>query len=367
MRSAGHDVISFAAGEPDFQTPDPILDAAYEAMRSGFTKYTAGNGIRELREAVAEKFWRVNEIRTTAGDVLVTCGAKHALANAVLGLVDPGDEVVIVAPYWMSYSEQVRVAGGIPRLAYCRAEDDFVPRIETIEDAVTPRTKAIMVCSPNNPTGAVWPREVFAQIADVAVRTGSWLISDEVYESLIYEGEHVSPAALDPAVAAQTITIGSCSKTYAMTGWRLGYMTGPPSAMKAMACVQDTISHPTSFVQKAALAAFAMDDGSMDAMREEYRARRDLMHGLVSSIPGLSPRLPRGAFYVMGDFSPYLGDRFGNDQALAEHLLEEAHVAVIPGTVFAMPSYLRFSYAASRQNIERGVARVAEALQKLPV
>lgn len=362
MRSAGEDVVSFAAGEPDFQTPEPIVAAAYEAMKSGFTKYTAGAGIRELREVVAEKLWRENQIQASVESVVISCGAKHALIDAILGLVDPGDEVVIVAPYWMSYSEQVVVAGGIPVLAHCRPEDDFEPDPDVIEAAISPRTKAVMICSPNNPTGAVWPRDAFLRIAEIADRHGLWIISDEVYEKLIYEGEHFSPAGLSDAIAEKTITIGSCSKTYAMTGWRIGYMTGPLEAMRKIACVQDTISHPASFAQRAAIAAFEMGDEALDAMRTEYRLRRDLMFGEVGRMPGVKARLPKGAFYVFADFSAYLGGKFIDDMALAEYLLQTAKVAIVPGSVFAAPSYLRLSYAASQEDIRRGTGRIAEAL-----
>lgn len=363
LRSAGEDVISFAAGEPDFRTPTPIIDSAIEALHNGFTRYTSGNGILPLREAIAQKFRRENGLPVEASQVVATCGAKHALADAILAIVEPGDEVVIIAPFWMTYHEQVLLAGGVPVLVNCRIEDRFIPNPEAVATAITPKTKAIIVCSPNNPTGAVWPRETLEALVAIAVRNGLWIISDEVYEKLIYEGEHVSVASLSEGAFQHTLTIGSCSKTFAMTGWRIGYITGPAEAMDTIASVQDTISHPASFAQWAAITAFAMDDGVVSEMREEYRRRRDIMHSYVSSIPGVRADLAPGAFYVFADFSALLGSQFPDDWALAEHLLQSAKVAVIPGSVFFAPRYLRFSYAAGMEEIHRGMARVCESLQ----
>lgn len=363
LRAQGEDVISFAAGEPDFRTPEPIVDSAIEALHEGFTRYTSGSGILPLREAIAEKFRRENGLPVDASQVVVTCGAKHALADAILAIVEPGDEVIILAPFWMSYHEQVILAGGKPVLVHCRLEDRFIPDPEAVASAVTSKTKAMLICSPNNPTGAVWPRETLAALVAIAVANGLWIISDEVYEKLIYEGEHISPASLSPEAFERTLTIGSCSKTYAMTGWRIGFITGPKSAIEAIASVQDTISHPTSFAQKAAITAFSLDDHIIGEMREEYRLRRDAMHSYVASIPGVRADLPPGAFYVFADFSVILGNQFVDDWALAEHLLQTAKVAVIPGSVFFAPKYLRFSYATGMEEIHRGMARVCESLQ----
>lgn len=367
MRAEGIDVISFAAGEPDFKTPDAICDVAIEAMRGGFTKYTAGRGIMELREVIADKLRRENGIKVAPSEVMVSCGAKHALFNALMSLVDPGDEVIIIGPYWMTYAEQVSVAGGIPVVVHTTAESEFVPSYEAVAAKITERTKLMMLCSPNNPTGAVWPRQTFKELGMLALRHGIWILSDEVYEKLIYEGEHVSPAGLSEELAAQTVTISSCSKTYAMTGWRIGFAAGPKNAIDAMAAMQDQISHPTSFAMKGAVAAYKMDDTALDAMREEFRARRDLMHRLVTAIPGVKAHLPKGAFYIFADFSEVIAGRFAGDQELAEFLLQEAHVAAIPGGVFEAPGYIRFSYAASREDIERGIGRVAESLAKANV
>jgi aspartate aminotransferase len=362
MRAEGRDVISFAAGEPDFKTPDEICEAATQAMASGFTKYTAGRGIAELRDAIAEKLRRENLIDISGTEVIVTCGAKHALFNALSAIVEPDDEIIIITPFWMTYADQVRLLGGVPVFAEARPENGFIPLAADVERHLTPRTRAIMMCTPNNPSGAVWTESTIREIAEVALAHNLWLISDEVYEKLIYEGEHFSPAALRPDFAERTITIGSFSKTYSMTGWRVGYMAGPKRAIDAMACVQDQISHPTSFAMKAALTALRLGANDLEAMKAEFVKRRNLMFERVAAIPGVVATLPPGAFYVFADFSSFCGSRFPDDMVLAEYLLAEAGVAVIPGAVFACPGYLRLSYTASQAEIAKGMGRVAEAL-----
>lgn len=363
MRAQGQDVISFAAGEPDFQTPQPIIDAAEKAIKDGYTKYTAGRGLMELREVVAEKFNRENQIPACAKDTIITCGAKHALFDTLMALVNPGDEVIVLAPFWSTYSDQVHVCGGIPVYVDATLENSFIPDLGQIEAAITPRTSLIMACSPNNPSGAVWPREIIQGIAEIAVRHKLWILSDEVYEKLVYEGEHVSFASLGQEVYDQTITVGSCSKTFSMTGWRIGYLSGPSRAVDAIANVQDTISHPTSFAMKAAVTAFSMLDEDTRWMKEAFEKRRDLMYRLVCEIPGVKAYLPPGAFYIFADFSAHLGEKGANDMELAETLLVKAGVAVIPGAVFHSPGFLRLSYAASEEDISRGMTRIADALR----
>lgn len=365
LRAEGKDIISFAAGEPDFCTPEPICNAAIAAMQSGFTKYTAGRGIAELRDLVAQKLRLENGIGVSGADVIITCGAKHALFNALSAILEPGDEVIIVTPFWTTYRDQVKALAGIPRFAETSREDGFVPRIEAIAAEASPKTKAIMICSPNNPSGAVWPVETLREIGDFAARNNIWILSDEVYEKLIYEGEHVSVAALNPEYAERTITIGSLSKTFAMPGWRIGYMAGPKEAIDAMACVQDQISHPNSFAMKGAVAAMQMSESDVAAMREEFRERRAIMHRRVNEIPGVTADLPPGAFYVFTDFSAYCIGTIRSDLELTDYLLQEAGVAVIPGSIFAFPKYLRMSYAASRIDIERGMSLIQAALSKL--
>ena len=364
MKAAGEDLVSFAAGEPDFNTPEPIVEAAVEALRGGFTKYTPTPGIKELKEAIAGKLLRENGVKASPEGVVVSCGAKQSLYEAFQILLDPGDEVVIVAPYWMTHAEQVRLAGGVPRIVRARAEDGFVPSYDALREAVGPRTKAILVNSPSNPTGAVLPRETLKEIAALALRHGLWIVTDEIYERLVYGGvTHTSIASLSSEVAERTVTIGGCSKSYAMTGWRIGFAAAPIPVAKAMSNLQDQItSNPTSFAQKGATVAFNLPAESVEAMRAEFEARRDLIVGLLRAIPGVEINEPKGAFYAFPDFSAFMG---GDDMALATYLLEEAKVAVIPGSVFEGPGHIRLTYACSRADIERGVKRIAEAVSRL--
>lgn len=364
MKAAGEDVVSFAAGEPDFSTPEPVVEATVEALRAGFTKYTPTSGILPLKKAICGKLLRENGVRASPEQIVVGCGAKQTLYEAMQVLLDPGDEVILIAPYWMTYAEQVRLAGGVPRVVHTRGEDGFVPSCEQLEAAVGPRTRAIMVNSPSNPTGAVLPRETLAGIAALAVRHGFWIVADEIYERLLYGGEtHTSIASLSPEVAERTITVGGCSKSYAMTGWRIGFAAAPIPVAKAMSNLQDQItSNPTSFAQKGATVAFNLPAEAVEAMRAEFEGRRDLIVRLLSEIPGLKAPTPKGAFYAFPDASAFMG---GDDLKLASYLLEEARVAVIPGSVFEGAGHIRLSYACSRADIERGVGRVREALSKV--
>ncbi|RYG40050.1 pyridoxal phosphate-dependent aminotransferase, partial [bacterium] len=246
MKAEGIDVISFAAGEPDFNTPEPIIHAAIEALEAGFTKYTPSAGIKELKDVVVAKLGRENSVSVKAEQVIVSCGAKHSVYNTCQVLVNPGDEVILIAPYWMTYAEQVKLAGGVPKVIYTTAESGFVPTYDQLREAITEKTKAIIVNSPSNPTGAVLPRQTIKEIAQLALRHNFWIISDEIYERLIYGETHQSPAALSEEVAERTITIGGCSKSYSMTGWRIGFAAAPLSVAKAMSNFQDQVtSNPT--------------------------------------------------------------------------------------------------------------------------
>lgn len=367
MKAAGVDVISFGAGEPDFNTPDPICRAAIDALEGGFTKYTPSAGIPALREAVAEKFWRENGLRIEPSQIVASCGAKHSVFNALWVLLDPGDEVILFAPYWMTYRDQIALCGGVPVVVPTRAEDRFVPSIEDLKAAVTPRTKAILVNSPSNPTGAVFPRETLKEIAALALRHDLWIVSDEIYERLVYEGKHESIAALSRDVQDRTITISGCSKTYSMTGWRIGYMAAPEPVAKAVSCFQDQVtSNPTSFVQRGAIAALSLPDSVVTGMRDEFAARLELTLSELGQIPGLVVSRPAGAFYVFFGVQSYLGERCRDDAAVADLLLEEAHVALVPGSVFEGPGFLRLSYTASPNQIREGIQRMARALQRCP-
>lgn len=367
MQADGIDVVSFGAGEPDFNTPEPICEAAIRAIRDGFTKYTPSNGILQLRKAVSEKLERENGLKYSPDQVVVSCGAKHAVYNTMQVLLDQGDEVILLAPYWMTYADQIRLAGGVPVVVYTKSQSGFVPDFDDLKAAISSRTKAIVVNSPTNPTGAVLPRETLKQIAALALRHGIWVISDEIYEHLIYDGEqHTSIGSLGGDVLERTITINGCSKSYAMTGWRLGYAAAPLPVAKAMANLQDQVtSNPTSFVQVGAVAALALPADSMEAMRAEFEARRDLIQGLLTAIPGVKMEKPKGAFYALPDISAYLEGAIRSDNELATHLLEKAKVATVPGSVFEGSGHLRLSYATSRSDIDKGVARISEALKRI--
>lgn len=363
MRGEGIDVISFAAGEPDFRTPEPVTRAAVQALEEGFTRYTPSAGILPLREAISAKLLAENGVAVAPGDIVVSCGAKHSLYNAMQVLIDPGDEALLIAPYWMTYADQIRLAGGKPVVVRTTAATAFTPDVASIREAITPRTRVIVINSPSNPTGAMYDRELLGQIAELALRHDLWIVSDEIYDRLTYGARHYSMAAIDDRVAERTITIGGCSKSYAMTGWRIGFAAAPTPVAKAMSNFQDQVtSNPTSFAQRGAAIAFALPADIVEEMRAEFHARRDLIVKLVNSVPGLCLKAPAGAFYAFVDASAHMN---GDDVNLAEFLLERARVATIPGSVFEGPGYLRISYATSRAQIEAGVARIAEALGRL--
>lgn len=365
MKAEGKDVVSFAAGEPDFNTPEPICRAAIEAIEAGFTKYTPSAGIPALKQAISAKLQRENHLQYDPSQIVVSCGAKHSIYNSIQVLVDPGDEVILFAPYWMTYYDQIVLAGGVPKIVQTSAESGFIPTREQIETAVTSKTRAILINSPSNPTGAVFGHQTLKEIAHTAIRHGLWVISDEIYERLVYGGEYESFASLGKDIFDQTITVGGCSKSYAMTGWRIGFAAVPLPVANAMSNFQDQVtSNPTSFAQKGAVAAFGLPAESIEQMRVEFQARRDLILRKLREIPGVSVNEPQGAFYVLPDFSHYIGTQYQTDFELADALLNEAEVAAIPGSVFSANGHLRLSYATSRAQIEKGVDRIHEFLSK---
>jgi len=366
MQAQGIDVVAFAAGEPDFDTPAPITDAAIAALRSGFTKYTPSVGTVDLREAICGKLHRENGLTYTPEQVVVSCGAKHSVYNTLQVLVDPGDEVILIAPYWMTYADQIVLAGGKPVVIHTSGAHGFVPTLDQLKAAVSPRTKAIIVNSPSNPTGAILPRQTLKEIAALALRHGFWIIADEIYERLVYSGETApSIASLGKEIAEQTITINGCSKTYAMTGWRIGFAAAPAPIAKAMSNFQDQVtSNPTSFAQKGAVAAFNLPAEAVEGMRAEFEVRRDLVVKLLREIPDVVVPEPKGAFYVFPDMSAHLGGDLATDEDLASYLLNEAKVATVPGSVFEGKGHIRISYAVSRKDIEKGIARIGEALAR---
>ncbi len=366
LREQGHDIISLAAGEPDFNTPGEVCEAAIEAIHQGFTKYTPSSGMPKLKQAVAEKFERENGLKVTPEQIVVSCGAKHSIYNALMAICEPGDEVILLAPYWMTYADQIRLAGGQPKVVHTDAQNGFVPKLEQLEEAIGPRTRAMIINTPTNPTGAVLPERALQEIATLALRRGLWIVTDEIYERLTYGEKHVSLASFGPDVASQTITITGCSKTYAMTGWRIGFAAAPLPIAKAMSTLQDQVtSNPTSFAQVGAIAALGLPSKAVDDMRDCFRARRDLMIECLAQVKGLHISVPAGAFYLFPDFRFHLAGKISSDIDLADYLLDEALVATIPGSVFEGPGHLRLSYAASTRDIEEGVKRIADSLSKL--
>lgn len=363
MKADGKRVLSLSVGEPDFHTPEPICEAAARALRDGKTKYAPSSGIPALREAIAAKM-TAGGLPTEVAQVVVTCGAKHALYETLQVIVDPGDEVILIAPYWMTYADQIELAGGRPVVCATSREQEFIPDVEAIRELITPRTKAIILNSPSNPTGAVFPRQVLRSLAAMAVEHGFWVISDEIYEDLVYEGEATRVAALDPVFRDHVITISGFSKTYAMTGWRLGYAVAPKAVAQAIGNLQDQItSNATSFAQYGALAALAMPPEEVEVMRASFRCRRDLFLDGLRGIDGMEVCTPQGAFYVFPDVTAFLAEG-EDDVTLATRLLDEALVAVVPGSVFQGFGHLRLSYATSEAELDEAVARLRDCLHR---
>jgi len=372
LRAQGIDILSFAAGEPDFDTPEFIKKAAIEGLAKGHTKYTPSSGIAPLRVAVAEKFRRDQGLDYDPTQVLISCGAKHAIYNALHAILDPDDEAVIAAPYWTSYPEMVKTTGARPVIAQTSEAGGFKLTPADLSAAITQRTKVFIHCSPGNPTGAVYTRAELEALAGVAVDRGLYVISDEVYEKLVYgNATHVSIASLGREIADLTIVVNSCSKTYAMTGWRIGYSAGPADVIDAAARIQSqATSNPNSIAQDAALAALKSDHAFLPGWIAEYRKRRDTIVAKLREIPGISVMEPEGAFYVFPRVSdlygrPLRGRTCRSSVEIAEFLLEEARVAVVPGAGFGSDDHIRISYATSMEKIVKGMYRMADALSDL--
>jgi aspartate aminotransferase len=372
MREEGIDVLSFGAGEPDFDTPEFIKEAAVTALREGFTKYTPTAGIEPLRKAICDKLWRDNGLKYEPNQIIVTCGGKHALYNAFQVICDPGDEVIIPAPYWVSYPEMVKLADGVPVFVYADESTGFVPTIDAIREKISVRTRAIVVNSPCNPTGAVFHRQRLKEIAALALRHDLYIVSDEIYEKMVYDGhEHVSIASLGEEVKKRTILVNGMSKAYSMTGWRIGYAAAERELIAAMTRIQDqSTSNPTSIAQKAALAALQAPEDTVKRMVAAFAERRRAIVDGLNRIPGFRCAEPGGAFYAFPNVSALYGKRWGdrvinNSDAFAEYLLEVARVAVVPGSGFGADENIRLSYACSLDTIRNGLARIADAVQAL--
>ena len=372
MRAAGLDVIGFGAGEPDFPTPQHICDAAKEALDLGMTRYTPAAGTKELRKAICEKLRRDNDMTYTYGDILVSSGAKHTLFTILQGIIDPGDEVLIPTPCWVSYPEMVRMAGGVPIFIPADESTNFIPTSRDIASRVTRRTKAIIITSPSNPNGSVWEQEQLQFVADLAVSHPFYVISDEIYEKLIYDGrKHLSIAQLGEQIKAQTFLVNGMSKAYAMTGWRIGYVAGPRHEITAMANFQSqATSNANTIAQYAAMKALQGDQSCVDEMVKEFEKRRNLMVERINAIPGISCRKPQGAFYIMMNIRQLLGRTYNgrvleSSMDFAELLLAEKQVAVVPGVAFEAEGYCRLSYAVSADQINRGLDRIEEFVRTL--
>jgi aspartate aminotransferase len=372
MQADGIDVIGFAQGEPDFDTPTHIKEAAIQAAREGFTKYTATGGINELKDAVATKLKRDNGLAYTRNQVLISCGGKHSLYNVFQALLDPGDEVIIPAPYWVSFPEQVKLCDAKPVIVQTSEAQGFRLNRPVLEPAVTARTKLVVLNSPSNPTGAALSRAELEGIAALAVERGFTVVSDETYEALVYDGfQHVSIASLSEAIYARTIVVNSMSKAYAMTGWRLGYAAGPADVIKAMDGLQGQMtSNPTSFAQRGAVAALAGSQEPTQKMRDEFAKRRRYIVDRLNGMRGIRCHSPEGAFYVFPNVSALYGKRHGNkaitnSTEFTTFLLDAARIAVVPGVEFGSDNHIRISYATSMANIEKGMDRMAEAVAAL--
>lgn len=372
LKAEGRDVISFGAGEPDFNTPDNIIQAAIRAMHEGKTKYTPTAGINELKEAIVKKFKDDNGLEYTAAQILVSTGAKQSLANAMLALVNDGDEVLMAAPYWVSYPELVKLSGGSPVMIMGSPDNQYKLTPDLIEAHVTGRSKVLILNSPNNPSGTIYSQEELAALAETAKKHDLIILSDEMYEKLIYDDQtHTSIASVSQDAYERTIVVNGVSKAYAMTGWRIGYLAGPVDLVKKMASIQSHMtSNPCSIAQYASLEAIAGDQSFVGTMKVEFEARRNLLVGLIGEIPQVSCIKPEGAFYVMMDIHELFGRSLNGkviDNALdfSDALLSEKLVAVVPGEGFGIEGFVRLSYATSRENIRKGMERIREFIESM--
>lgn len=372
MMAQGIDIVNFGVGEPDFDTPEHIKEAAIKAIRDGFTKYTPVGGIDELKKAVVAKFQSDNNLTYREDEVIVSCGAKHSLYNIAQALFGPGDEVIILSPYWVSYPEQVLLNDAIPVFVKTYEGDNFMIRPDLLESKITKRTKAMILNSPSNPTGLTYDKSRLEAIAEIALRHNIYIISDEVYEKIIYDDtKHISIASLSNELKRRTIVVNGLSKAYAMTGWRIGYAAGPREIIQAMTNIQSqSTSNPTSIAQKASVAALTGPQDFISLMHSEFDKRRRFLVDGLNSIDGISCLQPTGAFYVFPDVSKLYGKKtelreLNSSLDMAIYLLEDAMVALVHGEAFGDDNCMRISYATSIDNIDKGLKRIREAVSKL--
>lgn len=364
MKAAGEDVCSLCAGEPDFDTPEHIKQAAIEALNSGETKYTPASGMPALKKVIANKFINDNNIQTTPEQIVIAPGGKFSVFSAIAALCGESDEVIITAPYWVSYPEMIKGAGAKSVVIECKAENNYELAPADLEAVVTPRTKLLILNSPSNPSGTVYRKETLEAIADIAVRNNFMVLSDEIYEKLTYDAEypHISIASLSPEIADLTITVNGLSKAYSMTGWRLGYLTAPLWLAKRISALQShTTSNPTTFAQFGGLAAITESQQPVEEMRQAFAKRRDLIYNLMNAIPGIKCIRPAGAFYIFVDISS-----FGiGSQEFANRLLEQEKMAVVPGAPFGAEGNVRMSYACAEAQIEDAAVRMRKFCESL--
>lgn len=372
LRAEGHDIIGFGAGEPDFDTPDAIKTAAIKAINAGFTKYTPVGGTDELKDAIINKLKRDHDLTYKRSEVAVSCGAKHTLYNLAQVLFEEGDEVLIPSPYWVSYGDIITLTGATPVFIVTDAADEFKLQPQQLINAINPRTRAIILNSPSNPTGITYGRADLEALAAILADKNILIISDDIYEKIIYDGaEFHSLAALNPELKNKTILVNGVSKAYAMTGWRIGYAAGPEEIIAALVKLQSqSTSNPTSIAQKAAVEALNGSQESVTVMRREFEKRRNAIVSLLNAIPGVTCMMPQGAFYVFPDVSSFYGRNYNdkviaNSSDLTAFLLESANVAVIPGVEFGHDKHIRLSYATTLDHIEEGLKRIKKALLQL--
>ena len=371
MKARGVDVISFSTGEPDYNTPEPVKEAGIQAIRDNFTKYCTANGIPELKQAICRKLKRDNGLDYEPSNIVVANGAKQIIFQACGILLDEGDQVIIPTPCWVSYVEQVKLFGGEPVLVPCKEENNFRLTADIVEAAITPRTKALILCTPNNPTGAIIQEEELRKIADLAVKHDFYVISDEVYENLAFDGQkNVSIASLGSEIKERTLTVNSLSKTYCMTGWRVGYLAASKEVAKAMSAVHGHVTGNVNAPSQKA-AAFALDHiFDFTEMCRDYEQRRNAVLERLAKIPGLTVTHPDGAFYVFPNVKSYFGKScngvtVNSSSDMANYLLQEAHVALVPGEAFEMPGYIRITFAVDMNKVNEGLDRIDAALAKL--
>ncbi len=369
MKKAGENVISFSAGEPDFNTPENIQNAGIEAIKLGFTKYTPASGTPELKEAICKKFKEDNNLDYKTSEIIVSNGGKHSLYNALMAILNPGEEVIFSIPYWVSYPELIKIAGGEPVMLQTNERNEFKFSSSDLDSVKTDKTKAVILNSPNNPTGSVYTKEELQDIADWAVKNEIFVISDELYEKLIYDGlEHISIASLNEDIKKLTITVNGMAKAFAMTGWRIGYAGADEKIVKIMSNIQShTTSNPNSIAQYASIEGLTGSQKSIMAMKAEFDKRRKVMADLINSIDGISCVVPKGAFYIMLNSSQLYGEEIdgmliNSSVDFSNLLLEKCKVAVIPGVAFGDDKYVRLSYATSMENINEGLNRIKELL-----